>query len=468
MLPLPRTNAAAVDRLIHLLDTCASTIHIKQIQAQLIRQNLCEDTTIGYGFITACQSVGLLESAHRLYSQIKKLDVFIWNTLIKCSSHAQSPHKSISVYTRMNRNGVFPNHYTFPFVLKALSDLRDVKRGQCVHTQIVKMGQLNDIYVQNSLLNVYASVGSMDLCQKVFDEMPQRDVVSWTVMITGYREAGRFDNALNVLERMEFAGVRPNQVTMVNSLSACSSSGALDVGMRIHGFVKRSGWELDVILGTSLIDMYGKCGRIEEGLGVFQSMEEKNVFTWNALIKGLALAKSGEEAVWWFSQMEQGEIKPDEVTLIGVLFACSHSGLVQVGESIFRSLVDGKYGFAPGIKHYACAVDLFARSGHLEEASKIINEMPFEPTKPVWGAFLAGSRAHGNLEMSEFAAWKLIELQPENSGYYVILASIYSMMGRWIDAEKIRELMKERGLKKDLGCSSVEHQPLDSVNELVA
>lgn len=238
-----------------------------------------------------------------------------------------------------------------------------------MHTQIVKMGQFNDIYVQNSLLNVYASVGSMDLCQKVFDEMPQRDVVSWTVMITGYREAGRFDKALNVFERMEFAGVRPNQVTMVNALSACSSSGALDVGMRIHGFVKRSGWELDVILGTSLIDMYGKCGRIEEGLGVFQSMKEKNVFTWNALIKGLALAKSGEEAVWWFCQMEQGEIKLDEVTLIGVLFACSHSGLVQVGESIFRSLVDGKYGFAPGIKHYACAVDLFARSGHLEEAS---------------------------------------------------------------------------------------------------
>ncbi|KAH7836554.1 hypothetical protein Vadar_002862 [Vaccinium darrowii] len=467
MVSLPQMNTAA-NRILHLLDICTSTIHIHQIQAKLIRQNLCEDTTIACSFITACQSLNLLDSALLLYSQIKKPHVFICNTLIKCLSHAQSPKKSISVYTRMIKNSIFPNHYTFPFVLKALSDLRDLKQGQCVHTQIFKLGQLNDIYVQNSLLNVYASSGSMDLCRKVFDEMPKRDVVSWTVMITGYREAGRFDDALNAFERMQYVGVQPNQVTMVNALSACSSSGALDVGIRIHGFIKRNGWELDVILGTSLIDMYGKCGRIEEGLCVFQSMEEKNVFTWNALIKGLALAKSGEEAVWWFFQMEQRGIKPDEVTLIGVLCACSHSGLVQVGESIFRSLVDGKYGFAPGIKHYSCMVDLFARPGHLEEALKIIKEMPFEPTKPVWGTLLAGSRAHGALEMSEFAAWKLIGLQPENSGYYVILANIYSLMGRWIDAEKVRELMKERGLKKDLGCSSVELQPLYSVNELVA
>ncbi|KAH7856925.1 hypothetical protein Vadar_006979 [Vaccinium darrowii] len=463
MVSLPQITTA-VNRLIHLLDTCTSTSHIHQIQAQIIRQSLLEDTNLAYSFITACQSVGLLDSAHLLYTQFKKPHFFICNTLLKCFAHSQSHHKAISIYTHMNRNSMFPNDYTFTFVLKALSDLRDVKQGQCVHTEIVKRGLGNDIYVQNSLLNLYAASGrSMELCRKVFDEMPHRDVVSWTVMITGYREAGRFDDALNVFERMQYAGVCPNQVTMVNVLSMCSSLGAVDIGIRIHGFIKRSGLKLDVILGTSLIDMYGKCGRIEDGLCVFQAMEEKNVFTWNALIKGLALAKSGEEAVWWFSQMEQEGIKPDEVTLIGVLCACSHSGLLQVGEPIFCLLVDGKYGFTPGVKHYGCMVDMYARSGHLEEALKIINEMPFEPTKPVWGAFLTGCRAHGDLEMSEFAAWKIIELQPENSGCYVILADIYTLMGRSIDAKKIRQLMEERGLKK-----SAEFQPQYSIHELLA
>ncbi|GFZ04601.1 tetratricopeptide repeat (TPR)-like superfamily protein [Actinidia rufa] len=278
----------------------------------------------------------------------------------------------------------------------------------------------------------------MDLCRKVFDEMPQRDVVSWTVMITGYREAGKFDDALTAFEQMQYAGVRPNEVTMVNALTACSNTGALDVGIRIHDFIKRSGWQLDVILGTSLIHMvsFGQ--------------------------------ERGEEAVWWFFRMEQEGIKPDEVTLLGVLCACSHCGLIQMAEPIFRSLTDGKYEFEPGIKHYACMVDLFARSGHVEEALKIMKEMPFEPTKPIWSAFLAGCRAHGDLEMSEYAAWKLIELLPENSSHYVLLSNIYAQMGRRIDAEKVLELMKERGLKRDLGCSSVELQPQDHVHELLA
>ena len=331
----------------------------------------------------------------------------------------------------------------------------------------MKLGHLYDIYVQNSLLDVYASCGKMGLCHKVFDEMPQRDVVSWTVLIMGYKNAGKYDDALMAFEQMQYAGVVPNHVTMVNALAACANFGALDMGVWIHDFIKRSGWELDVILGTALIDMYGKCGRIEEGLCVFESMNEKNVFTWNALIKGLALAKSGEEAVLWFNRMELEGFKADEVTLVGVLCACSHSGFVDTGRWIFNSLIGGKYGFSPGVKHYACMVDLFARAGYLEDAFKFIRDMPFEPTKAMWGSLLAGSRARGNLKFSEFAAWKLVELEPENSGYYVVLSNLFAEMGRWSDVEKVRMMMKERGLMKDLGCSSVELEPQEHVYELL-
>lgn len=308
----------------------------------------------------------------------------------------------------------------------------------------------------------------MGLCRRVFDEMLQRDVVSWTVLIKGYRSAGKFDEALITFEQMQYAGVIPNHVTMVNALAACADFGALEMGVWIHDFIRRSKWELDVILGTSLINMYGRCGRIEEGLAVFKNMKEKNTFTWNAVIQGLAIAKSGEDAVWWFNRMEQERIPADSATLVEVLCACSHSGLVDKGKQIFSSLLEGKYGLSPNVKHYACMIDLFSRAGFLEEAFKCIKEMPFEPTKAMWGSLLAGGRANGDVELSEFAAWKLVELEPGNSSYYVVLSNMYAELGRWSDAEKMRRMMNERGLKKDLGWSVVELEHQGQINELLA
>ncbi|KAK4559143.1 hypothetical protein RGQ29_008405 [Quercus rubra] len=397
-------------KIVYLLSNCTSLKHIHQIQAQLILQGLYSNTTIAHHFITASQSLGLLNSALALFTQLHRPHVFICNTLIRAFSHSHIPHTPLYIYNHMHRNCVLANNYTFPFLLNSLSDSHDLKQAQCVHTHVVKLGHLYDIYVQNSLLDVYASCGQMGLCHKVFDEMPQRDVVSWTVLIMGYKNAGKYDDALMAFEQMQYAGVVPNHVTMVNALAACANFGALDMGVWIHDFIKRSGWELDVILGTALIDMYGKCGRIEEGF---------------------------------------------------------HSGFVDTGRWIFNSLIGGKYGFSPGVKHYACMVDLFARAGYLEDAFKFIRDMPFEPTKAMWGSLLAGSRARGNLKFSEFAAWKLVELEPENSGYYVVLSNLFAEMGRWSDVEKVRMMMKERGLMKDLGCSSVELEPQEHVYELL-
>ncbi|OVA14852.1 Pentatricopeptide repeat [Macleaya cordata] len=298
--------------------------------------------------------------------------------------------------------------------------------------------------------------------------MPQRDVVSWTVLIEGNRNAGRLNDALFAFERMQFSGVEPNRVTMVNALSACASSGVLEMGVWIHDYITRNGWEFDVILGTSLIDMYGKCGKIEMGLCVFESMSEKNVFTWNSLIRGLALAKNVEEALDWFFKMQKEGIKADEVTLIGVLCACSHGGLVERGRQIFRLLINGNYGFSPNIKHYGCMVDLLGRAGFLEEALEFIEYMPFEPTKAMWGALLGGSRANGDLKLSEFSVRRLVELEPENGSYYVLLSNLYAEMGRWGDVEKVRRMMKEKGLEKDLGCSFIElEEPKKDVFELL-
>lgn len=208
----------------------------------------------------------------------------------------------------------------------------------------------------------------------------------------------------------------------------------------------------------------------ESGRGVecVWSMKEKNVFTWNAVIKGLALAKSGQEAIWWFNKMEKDGVRPDEVTLLAVLSACSHSGLVDKGREIFGLLVDGRYGCCPNVIHYACMVDVLARSGRLKEAVEFMGCMPFGPTKAMWGSLLVGSKAQGDLELGLLAAGKLIELEPDNTVYYVHLSNLYAAMGRWTDVEKVRGVMKDRQLTKDLGCSSVEVQHQRNVGELLA
>ncbi|KAJ9171847.1 hypothetical protein P3X46_015156 [Hevea brasiliensis] len=464
MMPNSQLSVTA-ERIIRLLQMCISQTHIHQIQAQLILNKLHSNTTVAHHFITACQNLSLLHSSLPLFffAHLPKPHVFICNNIIRAFSHSQAPYIPYSIYSYMHNNSILPNNYTFPFLLKSLSDFKDFKQARSVHTHVVKFGHLNDIYVQNSLLNVYASCGHMGLCRQLFDEMPDKDVVSWTILIMGYRSAGNYDDALIAFEQMQYAGLVPNHVTMVNVLGACASFGAIEMGIWIHDFIRRKRWEIDVILGTSLIDMYMKCGRIDEGLDVFRSMKERNIFAWNAVIKGLAFAKCGQEAVLFLNRMEEEGLNPDEVTLVNVLSACSHAGMVDMGQRIFSSLINGKYGFSPNAKHYACMVDLFARAGHLDEAFKFIREMPFEPTIPMWGSLLAVCRAQRNLELSEFVAKKLVELEPGNSAYYVVLSNLYSEMGRWTDAARVRELMKERGLKKYLGSSSVESKPRDMI-----
>lgn len=213
---------------------------------------------------------------------------------------------------------------------------------------------------------------------------------------------------------------------------------------------------MDVVLGTSLVNMYGKCGRVEDSLAVFIGMAEKNVYTWNSLIRGLALAKSGEEALKWFARMQRedgggGGVEADAVTLIAVLCACSHSGLVDAGRRIFRKLVDGCYGFAPGIKHYGCMVDLLGRAGLLDEAVEVMEDMPFHPNAVVYGSLLGACRAHGDSKFlwSEHAAKKLIQLDPDNGAYHILLSNLYASTGRWTQVEQVRRLMTQRPAEEE-------------------
>ncbi|CAL5352293.1 unnamed protein product [Camellia sinensis] len=316
-----------------------------------------------------------------------------------------------------------------------------------------------DLPSWNSIINANVKMGLVEIARKLFDEMPERNVISWSCMIDGYVRCGECTEALVLfreMQELETRDVRPNEFTMSVVLSACGQLGALEHGKWVHAYIDKCGMEVDVVLGTSLIDMYAKCGSIERARWVFNSLgPNKNVMAWSAMISGLAMHGQSQECLDLFSKMTKHGVRPNAVTFLGVLCACVHAGLVSEGESYFRRM-SVEFGIMPLIQHYGCMVDLYGRAGLIEEAWNTIKSMPMEPDVLVWGAILSGSRMHGDIGTCEVAIKKLIELEPTNSGAYVLLSNIYAKTGRWKDVRHVRDIMEAKGIRKVPGCSMVE------------
>ncbi|OVA00232.1 Pentatricopeptide repeat [Macleaya cordata] len=422
-------------------------------------------------------------------------DSFIWNTLIR--AHAQSgiqfslPASSpFSIYLRMRFHGVEPDFHTFPFILHSISSPSHLNLGKQVHGHVFRSGFASDSFVQTSLINMYSSCGSfnsahqvfdeipnpdlpsrnsiismniksgfIDMARKLFDEMPERNVISWSCMINGYVKCGEYKEALDLFREMqvlEVGFVRPNEFTMSSVLSACGRLGALEHGKWVHAYIDKCGMKVDVILGTSLIDMYAKCGSIERARSVFNELgPNKDVMAWSAMISGLAMHGHSGECLELFVQMQNHGVMPNYVTFLGVLCACVHGGLVNEGMKYFEMMSE-KFGITPLIQHYGCIVDLYGRAGLIEKAMDVVKSMPMKPDVLVWGALLSGSRMHGDIKMCELALKELIELEPTNSGAYVLLSNVYAKMGKWENVRNVRHLMEAKGIKKMPGCSLVE------------
>lgn len=316
-----------------------------------------------------------------------------------------------------------------------------------------------DLPSWNSLITANVKLGLIENARKLFDEAPERNVISWSTMINGYVKCGEYREAIGLFREMqllEMDGVRPNEFTMSSVLSACGRLGALEHGKWVHAYIDRCGMKVDVVLGTALIDMYAKCGSIERARCVFSELgSSKDVMAWSAMISGLAMHGHREECLGLFSQMQDCGVRPNAITFLGVLCACVHAGLVNEGRQYFKRMSE-EFGITPLIQHYGCIVDLYGRAGLIEEAWDVVKSMPMKPDVLVWGALLSGSRMCGNIEMCEFAIKQLIELEPMNSGAYVLLSNVYAKMGRWDAVRCVRGLMEAKGIKKVPGCSLVE------------
>jgi pentatricopeptide repeat protein len=324
-----------------------------------------------------------------------------------------------------------------------------------MHGEFSREMPARDLISWNTMMAGYFQHGRLMDAHCLFHGMPEKDVVSWTGMIAGYTQNGHSEEALKLFLKMKQQGINPNRSTFASVLSACASIAALEQGKQIHDHILKTEYSSDVVVGNALVTMYSKCGRINVAYQVFGQMTEQDVVSWTAIITGFAQHGSGKKALELFDRMQQVGIKPNHVTFVGVLTACSHSCLLDEGWQHFYSMTRD-YGITPGVDHYACMVDLLGRMGLMTEAEDFIKNMPLQPDPVVWKALLGACAVHRNLEVGERVAKELFKLEPQNSAAYVLLSNIYATTGRWDDVTKVRFMMKNIGVQKEAGCSWIE------------
>ncbi|KAF5206218.1 Pentatricopeptide repeat-containing protein [Thalictrum thalictroides] len=340
----------------------------------------------------------------------------------------------------MTNSGNLPDNFTFPFVLKACSRLFDLKMGFQFHSQVIRLGLFMDIYIGSSLVYLYTSCGEIGLARIVFEGIEIKNVVTWNVMISGCVRNGKFvKEALKYFQemRVECAEDMFDEFSLVSVSSACANMGTLVLGKWVHGLVFKTGFCEVVPLGNALVDMYGKCGNLDDACKVFEQMCVRDIVSWSTMIDVLGMHGFGRRAIEVFIQMERAGIVPDDTAFTSLLCACSHAGLLHEGREWFKRL-SCDYGFTPKIQHYGCMVDLLGKAGQLKEAYELITEMPVQPDAATWRSMFGACLYHGDFNLAKIAASKLMLFDLDDSGDTVILSNLYSKLRRWDDVERIR------------------------------
>ncbi|KAK3126370.1 hypothetical protein QOZ80_7AG0555550 [Eleusine coracana subsp. coracana] len=391
-------------------------------------------------------------------------DPFSLNTVLRIAATSPRPRLALALHARRLAP---PDTHTYPPLLQACARLLSLRDGERVHAEAAKNGFAGLVFVKNSLVHLYGACGLFESAHRVFDEIPvrERNLVSWNSMLNGFAANGRPNEVLTVFREMMDVEFVPDGFTMVSVLTACAEMGALALGRRVHAYLTKVGLVENSHVGNALIDLYAKCGGVEDARRVFEEMgTERTVVSWTSLIMGLAVNGFGKEALELFGVMEKEKLVPTEITMVGVLYACSHCGLVNDGFMYFNRMKK-EYGITPKIEHLGCMVDLLGRAGKVERAYDYINTMPLEPNAVVWRTLLGACAMYKKLELGEAAWARLVELDPGHSGDYVLLSNLYAAVGRWADVHVLRKTMIKDGVRKNPGRSLVELR--NSVYEFV-
>uniref|UniRef100_A0A6V7QRI9 Glycosyltransferase 2-like domain-containing protein n=1 Tax=Ananas comosus var. bracteatus TaxID=296719 RepID=A0A6V7QRI9_ANACO len=425
--------------LFSLLPQCTAISELKQLHALAIKSQLHHHPSFLTRFITHLTrrpDPSLLRYARHLFDRIPQPNLILYNAMSRGYSRSDDPFRYL------------------PFHCHGLRWRPAAEEGRQAHAFAVKCGVVDNIYVRPTLINMYAECGDLRAARVLFDGMDDQCVVSYNSMITASVRSSRPSAALALFREMQAKGIKPTDVTLLSVLSACTLLGALELGKWIHEYVKKNGFDSYVKVNTALIDMYAKCGSLEDAIHVFQGMSSRDTQAWSAMIVAYAIHGHGSKAISMFDEMKREGIKPDDITFLGVLYACSHAGMVDEGLCFFNSM--NKHGLIPGIKHYGCVIDLLARSGQLKKAYKFVDNLPVKPTPILWRTLLSACGGHGEVDIGKKVFERILELDDSHGGDYVIFSNMCVNGGWWEEVNRIRKIMGERGVVKVPGCSSIE------------
>ncbi|XP_051119603.1 pentatricopeptide repeat-containing protein At4g21065-like [Andrographis paniculata] len=450
-----------------VLRHCTCFSKLTQIHATILKFGLHNNGVILTKFTAVSSDLGAIDYACSfLFSPNSDLhchDTFLFNTVIK--AYADTPHlkrTGVCYYRKMLRHGgggADPNNYTYPFVFKACAGIGDLKLGQSVHASAMKLGFHFHAHVANSMIHTYCSCeGGIGYARKVFDEMPELNVVSWSTMIGGYVKSSMSSDAIKLFRSFQIHGERPDEATMAMVLSACADLGALELGRWVEAYMVRENLPMESeIVYNAMIDMFAKCGDVDKALKLFRKMPpgKRTVVAWTCAISGMALHGRGLEAVSLFEEMKGAGVVPDDVVFIGLLSACSHSGLVKEGWRYFDSMVT-EHGIEPRVEHYGCMVDMLSRAGFVEEALKFIDKMPMAPSPVIWRSLVSACRSRGQLALGERVSKNLIVQDPMEESNYVLLSSVYAKSQDWAKKTRAREAMGKKRVQKIPGSTMIE------------
>ncbi|XP_030973110.1 pentatricopeptide repeat-containing protein At4g21300-like isoform X1 [Quercus lobata] len=396
-----------------------------------------------------------VEMACKLFSQSSTADVVVCTTMISGLALNAMNTDALDIFRWLLKEKMRPNSVTLASVLPACAGLAALNLGKELHCNILKNGLDGRCHVGSAITDMYAKCGRLDLAHHTFERMSEKDSVCWNSMITSYSQNGKPEEAINLFHQMGKGGTKYDCVSISAALSACAALSSLHYGKEIHGFMIKGAFSSDLFAESALIDMYAKCGNLDSARSVFDMMQGKNEVSWNSIISAYGNHGHLKDSLTLFHEMLENGIQPDHVTFLAIISACAHAGQVDNGAHYFRCMTE-EYGIPARMEHYACMVDLFGRAGRLNKAFETIKSMPFTPDAGVWGTLLGACRVHGNVELAEVASRHLFDLDPQNSGYYVLLSNIHADAGQWGSVHKIRSLMKERQVQKVPGYSWID------------
>ncbi|KAK9272725.1 hypothetical protein L1049_003102 [Liquidambar formosana] len=423
--------------------------------AQAIQYGLNSNEFVGCSLVDGYAKQRKLEDAIRAFDEIVELDLVSWNIMIDACARNNSKEHALRIFSRMLQENVRFDGFTLTSMVKTCSEAKYLACGMQLHGCAIKTGLACETPICNSLITMYSKCAEgMTSATKIFGGILEPNIISWTAMIAGFMQNGQNEEAIGVYKKMLRLGVKENDFCFASILSVYINFANLENGRHIHGRIVKSWFELDLSVNNALIDMYSKCGSLEDAHLVFMRMAKHDVVSCTTMITGFGQHGKGREALEILEQMAREGLNPDDVTFLGCLSACSHGGLVDEGIKIFKIMRD-VHNLKPRREHFACVVDMLGRAGRLNEAQRFIKEMAVESDVLVWEALIGACRLHGEMGLGEMVAKKIMELQPDRHGAYVLLANMYADGGLWEEKGVVREKLIVSGLKKEAGCSWV-------------